>query len=133
MNPERMIELLDNLIPEEGIIEDIIEKVNLFRISTSSPRSPLTYEPGILILAQGQKKVFIGDDVFIYNPLNYLVISVPLPLECETTASAEKPLIGIKIKVDAKAVGEILLSLDSTQENKKFIPKGIYSAPLIIR
>lgn len=130
MNQDRMIELLDKLVPEEGVIQDIIKKVDLFRITASIPRLPQTYEPGILILAQGQKRIFIGDDVFIYNPLNYLVLSVPLPLECETTASAEKPLMGIKIKVDAKTVGEILLSIDSAQENIKSIPKGVYSAPL---
>ena len=130
MNQDRMIELLDKLVPEEGVIQDIIKKVDLFRITASIPRLPQTYEPGILILAQGQKRIFIGDDVFIYNPLNYLVLSVPLPLECETTASGEKPLMGIKIKVDAKTVGEILLSIDSAQENIKSIPKGVYSAPL---
>ncbi len=130
MNSNRMIELLDKLVPKEGVIQDIIEKVDIFRIIASIPRLPQAYEPGILILAQGHKRIFIGDDVFIYNPLNYLVLSVPLPLECETTASPEKPLLGIKIKTDAKMIGEILLTIDTAQQNIKSLPKGIYSAPL---
>jgi len=130
MNQNRMIELLNDLVPEEGVIQDVIENVDLFRITNSSPRSPQKYDPGIIILAQGQKRVFIGDEVFLYDPLNYLVLSVPMPLECETTASPEKPMLGIKINVDATTVGEILLTIDSAQQNIKSIPKGIYSAAL---
>ncbi len=127
MNQDRMIELLDSLVPKEGVIKDIIEGVNLFRITKSTPRSPINYEPSIIILAQGQKKVFIGDEVLIYDPLNYLVLSVPLPLECETTASIEKPMLGITIKVNASLVGEILLEIDDNQSNVTFLPKGVYS------
>lgn len=127
MNQNRMIELLDSLVPKEGVIEDIIERVNLFRITKSTPRSPINYEPSIIILAQGQKKVFIGDEILIYNPLNYLVLSVPLPLECETTASIEKPMLGITIKVNASIVGEILLAMDDNQTNIESLPKGVYS------
>lgn len=130
MNPDRMVQLLDRLVPGEGVFEDIIENVDLFRITSSTPRLPQNYSPGIIILAQGQKRVFIGDEVYVYNPLNYLVLAVPLPLECETTASPEKPMLGLKIKVDAKIVGEILLTIDSVQQKIKSIPRCIYSAPL---
>lgn len=130
MNANRMTELLNSLVSDEGVVQDIIEKVDLFRITASTPRLPQTYEPGIIILAQGQKRIFIGDEVFIYDPLNYLVLSVPMPLECETTASYEKPLLGIKIKVDATTVGEILLTIDSARHSLKSIPKGVYSAAL---
>lgn len=127
MSQDRMIELLDSLVSKEGVIQDIIEGVNLFRITKSTPRSPINYEPSIIILAQGQKKVFIGDEVLIYDPLNYLVLSVPLPLECETTASLEKPMLGITIKVNASLVGEILLAIDDNQSNITSLPKGVYS------
>lgn len=130
MIQNRMIEMLNNLVPEEGVIHDVIENVDLFRITDSSPRSPQKYDPSIIILAQGQKRVFIADEVFMYDPLNYLVLSVPMPLECETTASKEKPMLGLKVKVDAAIIGEILLTLDDAQYNVKSIPRGIYSAAL---
>ena len=65
-----MAELLNTLVPKEGILQDVIEGVNLFRISKSIPRSPINYEPSIIIIAQGQKKVFIDDEVILYDPLN---------------------------------------------------------------
>ncbi|MEW6526063.1 MAG: AraC family transcriptional regulator [Spirochaetota bacterium] len=130
MNHNRMVELLSSLVPEEGVIQNVIEGVDLFRITSSTPRTPVTYSPAIIILAQGQKKLFIGDDIVIYDPLNYLVLSVPLPMECETTASAEKPLMGVKIKVDTKTIGEILLAIDNDNHNMTSLPKGIHSVPL---
>jgi len=130
MNSVDIVELLDNLVREEGVIENIIENVDLFRISSSSPRLPQSYDPGIIILAQGQKKIFVGDEVFLYDPLNYLVLSVPLPIECETTASPGKPMLGLKIKTDAKIVGEIILTIDDAGQSKQGLPRGIYSAPL---
>lgn len=130
MNSDKMIQLLDNLVPEEGVMENVIDKVNLFRITNSSSRTPLNYEPSIIILAQGKKRVFIGDEVITYDPLNYLVLSVPLPLECETFASAEKPMLGLTVKVDPATVGEILLAIDDVHHNGKSVPKGIFSAAL---
>ncbi len=130
MNPNRMVELLNMFVPKEGVVHDVIEKVGLFRITRSSPRSPQKYNPCIMILAQGQKRIYVGDEILTFDPLNYLVLSVPLPLECETTASADEPMLGMVIKVDAAIVGDILLSMDDAHHNPKFVPKGIYSASL---
>lgn len=130
MDTDRIIELLDQLVPKEGVIHNVIEKVNLFRITRSSPRTPQCYEPGIIILAQGQKRVFLDNEIITYDPLNYLVLSVPLPFECETTASAEKPMLGLQIRVDAATVGEILLSIDNHDHHIKTIPRGVYSEAL---
>ncbi len=130
MQQNKMTGLLERLVPEEGVIKDIINSVDLFRITSSSPRNPQKYEPSIIILAQGNKRIFVGDEVFSYDPMNYLVLSVPLPLECETNAEPDKPLLGVRIEVDAATIGEMLLKMDDTQEHTTAIPKAVYSAPL---
>jgi len=128
MNQDKMVEILSELVPEEGVIKDFIHGIDLFRITDSTPRSPQNYQPCIIILAQGQKKVFIADESFIYDPLNYLVVSVPLPLECETTASLEKPLLGITVKIDMAIISEIMFEIDEDKPyDFKSTPKGIYS------
>ncbi|MBN1971582.1 MAG: AraC family transcriptional regulator [Candidatus Delongbacteria bacterium] len=62
--------------------------------------------------------------------MNYLVLSIPVPLECETNASEDEPLLGVKINVDVNMIGEILHILADTTTFTKSIPKGFYSAPL---
>jgi len=130
MNQKPLVELLGNLVKEEGVLHDVIEGVNLFRITESSPRCPQTYDPGIIILVQGSKRLFLGDQTFTYDPLNYIVLSVPLPLECETSATADEPLLGIRISVEAAAIAEILLEMDDTGFHPRSLPMGIYSAGL---
>lgn len=90
----------------------------------------MDYEPSILILAQGQKRVFLGEEAYTYDAFNYLVLSVPLPLECETTASPEEPLLGLFIGVDPSSVGELLLEMDDIRHLPESLPRGIYSSPL---
>lgn len=130
MKQRRLVDLLGQLVLTESVTPSMLKEVRFFRVSKPSPRTPMDYEPSILILAQGQKRVFLGDEVYTYDPFNYLVLSVPLPLECETTASPDEPLLGIWIGVDALSVGELLLEMDDMHPQPEFLPRGIYSASL---
>lgn len=128
MNHDRMTELLNTLVPRPGVLQNVIDGVALFRITKSTQRMPQSYDSSIIILAQGKKRVYIGEEEIDYDAMNYLVVSVPLPLECDTTASEEKPMLGITIKINTNIIGEILLALDDEQKTAAVqLPKGIYS------
>ena len=73
---------------------------------------PVLYEPGIVIIEQGRKLGYLGDQVYTYDAHNYLVLSVPLPFECKTEASPGQPMLAIKIHVNFGAVAELLMKLD---------------------
>ncbi len=47
-----------------------------------------------------------------YDAYNYLVLSVPLPAECETEASLEEPLLLLAINVEPTMGGEVMLEMD---------------------
>lgn len=130
MSRQAMVKLLESLVPREGVVDSRIGQVILFHITNSAPRAPMLYEPSIIILAQGQKRIYLGEETYTYDPLNYLVLSVPLPIECETTASPEKPMLGLTVKVNPSIVGEIVLEMDNSFGKTRSLPKGIYSAPL---
>ncbi len=84
------------------------------RAVVSTLRRPIVYTPRIVVIAQGHKRVYLGDKAFVYDPDHLLVLSVPMPLECETTASLEEPLLGLSIGVDPIVVGELLLDMGDT-------------------
>lgn len=130
-NKKRIVKMLNEFLPEDGIKKDITERVDIFKISKSLPRFAQNYEPSIIIIAQGKKRIYIKEEIITYDPLNYLVLSVPLPLECEVITTSDEPLLGIIIKVDPTIIGEILLLTDDKIHKKqKNIPKGIYSDEL---
>jgi len=55
--------------------------------------------------------VWLGEREYVYDPEHLLVLSVPMPFECQTTASEEEPLLGLAIGVDPILVGELLLEM----------------------
>jgi AraC-like DNA-binding protein len=127
----RMTALLHSLASLEGTHPTVLEGVQLMRVSKPVPRMPVLYEPGIVIVGQGRKRGYLGDQVFIYDAHNYLVLSVPLPFECETEASPERPLLAMSIRVDLAVLGELLMKMDGAHHSAlPAMPQGIYATKL---
>lgn len=104
----RLAELLDNLARQDGWNPTLVEGVGVYRASEYRGREPLCYNQGLIIVGQGEKRVFFGDQIHEYNPDAYLVLSVPLPAECETYASAEEPLLAMTVDIDVTTVNRII-------------------------
>jgi AraC-like DNA-binding protein len=107
----RLAELLEPLIAENGFSPTGIPGLEFMRAVDCSERHPIIYTPRIVIVAQGSKRVWLGDDSYAYDANNYLVLSAPMPMECATVASEEEPLLGFVINVDPIMVGELLLEM----------------------
>jgi AraC-like DNA-binding protein len=130
VGPERLVELFDRLAPKEGLTQSELEGVKLMRSNRPIPRGPVMYEPSIVIVCQGRKRGYIGDRVYQYDAQQYLVLSVPLPFECETDATPEEPFLGISVRVDLTMVAELLMALNEAHGAAQIEPLGIYSTAL---
>ena len=124
-----LADLLRVLAPRPGITASLVPEVQLIRADHPVPRAPIVYEPSIIIVAQGRKRVFLGELCYTYDPSNYLVLSVPLPLECETEASPANPLLAVAIRVDPTALGELLLAMDDGHPVPDLMA-GVHATPL---
>lgn len=106
--------------PGSGYVQTNLEAVQFFWSTEAVERAPLIYRAGIVVILQGEKTGFLGDQVFHYNPDSYLVLSVPIPFECETSASPDNPMLGIFINFDPAALSELVRLMDAEgapQEN----------------
>ena len=110
-NQKRITQLLEKLSAGEGIRATNLEGVKLLRADKAMPRSPVLYEPSIVIVGRGRKRGYIGSTCYVYDPHNYLVLSVPMPFECETEVGPDGPLLGVSVRVDVSVVGELLLKM----------------------
>lgn len=99
----------------EGYGATALPGVRLFRATQPVPRSPLLYDAGLVIIGQGHKIGYLGDRRFGYGPEHYLILSAPLPFECETHASSEEPLLGIFVDVDVTGLRELVATLAETE------------------
>lgn len=126
----RMIELLNRLAPNEGYTLSALDGVRFMRSNRPLGRTPVLYEPSIVIVCQGRKRGFIGKESYLYDARNYLVLSVPLPFFTETEASAAEPLLAVSLRLDMAAVADLVLRLDQDGTGSKSSPRGIVSTPL---
>lgn len=92
--------LMDRLAGNEGLNQTLLPGVRLFRTSRDIERCPQLYRQGIIIVGQGAKRVHMGGRVYEYDPDHYLVLSVPLPAECEARIAADKPLLSMAVDID---------------------------------
>ncbi|WP_394837646.1 AraC family transcriptional regulator [Pendulispora rubella] len=123
-----MVSLLEALTYQQGMQPSALPGVNLMRADTMC-RQPVVYEPSIVIIAQGRKIGYVGERLYTYDANNYLVLSVPLPFECETYAAPGEPLLGLSISVSLGMLGELLLEMDDRTPSTETI-SSIYATPL---
>lgn len=127
----RLKSLLNELAVEEGSHPTLVEGVFLGRTSTSSKvRVPVIYQPRIFVVGQGRKRVYLGDQVYTYDALNYLVSSVPLPAECEWEATPTEPVLIASIGVEVAMLGEMTLEMDELSPPIGPTPRGLCVTPM---
>lgn len=100
----------------EGIRETAVPGVWFYRSSKGNQRQPFVYQSGIIVMGRGHKHIHIGNQPVHYGPDDYLVVGVPMPLECEAFPEKGEPLLGLSIDVDSA----LLHRLVSELENAKF-------------
>lgn len=127
---QRMSAVLAQLAPNEGYTLSALEGVRFMRSDRPLGRTPVLYEPSIVIVCQGRKRGFLGSDVYVYDAQHYLVLSVPLPFSTETEASEAEPMLAVSIRLSLTDVADLMLAIDRSDQPTGDLPRGIVSTPL---
>lgn len=127
---QRTIDLLRELARDEGYTLTPLPDVRLLRSDRPLSRTPVLYEPGIVIVIQGRKRGFLGEERFVYDARHYLVVSMPVPFTMETDASAEEPLLAIYFRLDIAMALDLCEQLDRHEGVTTATPRGLYSSPM---
>jgi AraC-like DNA-binding protein len=79
------------------------------RDEPSQPRSVM-YEPRICMIAQGAKRVLLGDETYVYDAHHFLITSVDLPAVVQVIkASREKPYLGLILRLDQREMSQLMV------------------------
>jgi AraC-like DNA-binding protein len=104
----------------EGSLETGIDGFFLHRITNPQGPKHAVQKPVFAVIAQGAKRLFVGDDVYDYDPMHYLVSSVDLPMVGKVTMSSpETPYLGLRIDLDTREIGSLI--------GDEHLPQGISS------
>lgn len=101
---ERQAELAANILrfaAADGVHSTAIAGLDLIRTSLPTLPMPTLYRPCLCIIAQGRKEVRLGAERYVYDPLNYLVASVTLPVTGQVIeATPEQPYLSLRLDID---------------------------------
>ena len=126
-----LTEKINLLKDKHEMLSSLLPDVRLLYGTQPGPRTPVMYQPGIVFLFSGHKIGYINERTFRYDTNEYLLLTVPLPFECETFATPEVPLAGMRLNVDILQLQELLMDIG---EDPLFQPavasSGINSAVL---
>lgn len=87
-----------------------ITGLSLLRRNASTEPFSGMYEPSICVVAQGAKRVILGDDTLVYDSSHYLITSVHLPTMVQIiNASEEKPYLGLVLKLDLREISQMMV------------------------
>lgn len=109
-----MIDLVARFARDEGLHATVVDRLHLIRVGGPSACLPGIYQPGLCLAVQGSKQVTLGSEVFRYDPLHFLLASVTLPVQGQIIeASPERPYLCVRIDVDPREIGDLILEAGS--------------------
>ena len=113
-----------------------IPGLTLYRRDEPSEPTSIMYEPRICVVAQGAKRVMLGDDTFVYDEQHFLITSVDLPTFVQIIkASREKPCLGLILKLDQREMSQLMVDSNlpppRPQQSSRGMATGEVTLPLL--
>ncbi len=114
-----------------------IPGLSLYRRDEPTEPTSRMYEQRICIIAQGAKRVLLGDETYVYDPHHFLITSVDLPTVVQIIkASREKPCLGLILKFDQREISQLMadsnLPPPRARESSRGMAIGEVTLPLLI-
>ena len=112
---QQSIDGLRDLIAQHcdgGRCPTAIPRLTLLR--SDAPTVPMgsIYQPVMCVIAQGRKRVMLGEKLFEYDAAKYLIVSIDLPVTggvCEASPTA--PYLALSLALDQTTLASLLLDL----------------------
>ncbi len=128
--------LVEGVVNGDGVHPTAIEALHLIRCAEPGEKTWGVYKPALCIIVQGGKEVRLADELYRYDPLHYLVVSVTLPVAgCVVRASSGEPYLCIRLDIEPSLIAELISETDPSAEVAELPRRGLYldriDAPLL--
>ncbi|MEG7358971.1 AraC family transcriptional regulator [Pseudomonas citronellolis] len=111
-----------------GVHDTAVESLSLARLEQPSEgRMPTLYRPALCVIAQGSKEIRVGPEIYRYDELNLLVVSVTLPVCGQVVdASADKPYLSLRLDIDPGELTRLIADAGLAGRPPRPASRGIY-------
>lgn len=113
LNVTKLASLIKAYAPHDGSFELRIPGVHAIRRSrTYAELVHGVQQSALCIVAQGEKSVMVGREIFKYAPSRIIVFSVDVPVASQVTrASLSEPFLCLKLDLDPQEVAKLVLKV----------------------
>lgn len=113
--------------PATGMYSTALPCLSLFRADRPTLPIPSVYAASLCLIAQGAKRVSIGDHSLVYDAAHYLVVSVDLPMTGHIIeAKQDAPYLCCKIDLDLRALSDLVIAEGGSPRPTALPPLAVY-------
>jgi AraC-like DNA-binding protein len=129
-NRSELVERIARTVPKDGKVEPL-EGLQLYRESSTQEWVHSVSVPAFCVIAQGSKRVSLGDDCYQYDPMHYLLVTADLPVAtCVLEASQERPYLSLALRLDPTLVGSVMVEAGHVSPRRHGNARAINVSPL---
>ncbi|MDG2744648.1 AraC family transcriptional regulator [Vibrio parahaemolyticus] len=123
---QKLAKLIDRWTGNANQYDTPISGLRFSRWTTPTPPTSHTHNPSICLIAQGRKRVLLGEESFIYDANHFLISSVDLPIIANIIeASEEQPYLGLIMELDLTEISQLIVDSELAFTQAKEAQKGI--------
>jgi AraC-like DNA-binding protein len=111
----------------DGLHGTALRGVLLTRITDAQPRVHGLSNPCVGLIAQGRKRVVLGEEVYEYGRGRFIAGAIDLPLSSQVIdASPARPFLALKFDLDPRDVAALLLEVPALVPAEAAPARGIF-------
>src|SRR3984885_14452034 len=100
---------ISNSLGDSGERATAVPGLTLYRRTAPTVPNPCSYEPSLLVIAQGRIRVDLGKASYVCGQSRFLLTSLELPVVSQVISASEKaPYLAFFLKLDMSTVLDIL-------------------------
>ncbi|ASZ50579.1 AraC family transcriptional regulator [Vibrio parahaemolyticus] len=123
---QKLAKLIDRWTGNGNQYDTPISGLRFSRWTTPTPPTSYTHNPSICLIAQGRKRVLLGEESFIYDANHFLISSIDLPIIANIIeASEEQPYLGLIMELDLTEISQLIVDSELAFTQSKEAQKGI--------
>jgi len=128
----KLARLIATYAPHDGGFDFRVPGLHVYRVSRVESECVHTLRlPSLSLIAQGAKRVVVGQEVYDYDTSHMIVFSVALPLAAQVKrASYSEPYLSFKLDLDPHKIAELVLKVFPNGLRPVQERSAVYIAPV---
>jgi AraC-like DNA-binding protein len=123
--------MIEQNLPRDGIAATAIPRLHLIRFGQPTERIHALHEPAVCIVAQGRKRVMLGDRIFEYDRSRFLVVSVDVPIAGQIIeATPHAPYLCLRLDLDPALLASLFMEIGEVAGRERAPETGLVLSPV---